>query len=178
MTNRTHRHLLGVAAAAITLGTAGLATVASSADAASHDTGRVAASAKKFTFETAATELHGKASTQVGLFHGAINAGGKDVPHAHSDRAKLPGGAITVKHPDSQSTFVPKVNAKTCYATFTIKGAFTLTHGTGRYHGITGSGTYVGHGVGYLARTKKGTCDMRSEPEVETFHVVGTGTLR
>jgi hypothetical protein len=58
-----------------------------------------------------------------------------------------------------------------------IKGRYSLTHGTGRYRGITGSGTYVGHRYGYLARTKKNQCDMRSEPTAEVFKIAGKGTL-
>jgi hypothetical protein len=129
-----------------------------------------------FTFVTAGAELAGKSNDQVGLFHGAIDGGGKDVPHAQSDVVHLPGGSITVKHPDSQSTFVPKVDQSTCYVTFKITGKFTLTHGTGRYHGVSGSGTYTGHGYGYLVRGKNGRCNMNAAPQSEVFQIAGHGT--
>jgi hypothetical protein len=180
MTDRTFRTILGASTAAIALGTLGLGAVGSSADAATHHpagVGSAAAASRKFTFVTGGTSLGGTPSKQVGLFHGAINGGGKDVPHAQSDRAHLPGGAITVKHPDKSSTYVPKIDPATCYATFKLSGSFTLTHGAGRYHGVTGSGTYVGHGYGYLARKKDGTCNMNAEPKSEIFQIIGKGSL-
>jgi hypothetical protein len=181
MTSRTLLTTLGASTAAIALGTLGLAAVGSAAHAATHHPAgadSAAAASQKFTFVTAGTTLGGKPSRQVGLFHGAINGGGKDVAHAQSDRAHLSGGGITVKHPDKTSTFVPKIDPATCYATFTLRGTFTLTHGTGRYHGVHGSGTYVGHGYGYLARKKNGTCNTNAEPKSEIFQIVGKGTLR
>ena len=140
MNSRTFRTTLGASTAAIalgTLGTLGLTAVDSEAHAATHQpagAGSAGAARQTFTFVTAGTTLGGTPSGQVGLFHGAINGGGKDVARAQSDRAHLPGGGITVKHPDKSSTFTPKIDPATCYVTFTLRGTFTLTHGTGRYH--------------------------------------------
>jgi hypothetical protein len=180
MTIRTFRTALGASTAAIALGTLALTAAGSPAHAARHHPtggGSAGAATRKLTFVTAGTTLGGTPSRQVGLFHGAINGGGKDVAHGQSDRIHLRGGAITVKHPDKTSTFVPKIDPATCYATFTLSGKFTLTHGTGRYHGISGSGTYAGRGYGYLARKKDGTCNTNAEPRSEIFQIVGKGTL-
>lgn len=177
MTSKAFRTTLGTTTAAVALGTLGLAAVTSSAHAATHH-GSAGSASKKFTFVTAGTTLGGKASRQIGLAHGAINGSGRDVPHAQTDVVHLQGGRITIKHPDKDTTFVPKVDAATCYATFTIRGSFTLVHGTGRYQGVHGAGTYVGHGYGYLARKANGSCNMNAEPKAEVFQVVGKGTLR
>lgn len=185
MTTKIIRPALGASAAAVALSTLCLAASGPSAQAATHHpaiTGGAAsapasASARRreFTFVTAGTALGGTQSQQVGIFHGAINGGGRDVPYAQSDRVHLAGGGITVKHPDAASTYVPTVDPSTCYVTFTITGRFTLTHGTGRYHGVAGRGAYVGHGYGYVARTKNGSCNLNAEPKSEVFEITATG---
>ena len=112
------------------------------------------------------------------LAHGAINAHGKDdANHDNYDVFTFANGSFRAVHPDSQSTFVPTVNKKSCYATFVITGKFTLSHGTGAYAGIKGSGTYRGNGYAFLKRTKSGACNMNAEPSVELFTVAGKGKL-
>lgn len=113
------------------------------------------------------------------LVHGAINAAGKDDPnHNNYDLLKFAHGTMRIVHPASKAKYVPKIDTKTCYASFTESGTFTLSHGTGSYAGIKGSGHYSAQGFGYLRRTKSGACDENAEPKQEIFTVHAHGKLK
>jgi hypothetical protein len=113
------------------------------------------------------------------LVHGAISAAGKDDPnHSNYDVLRFAHGSMRVVHPESQSTFVPKIDTKTCYASFTEKGKFTISHGTGRYAGIKGSGHFSAEGFAYLPRTRSGACNQNAEPTHEIFTVQAHGRLK
>jgi hypothetical protein len=175
MTSWTLRRTAGATALLLAAGGTVVTTVGvpALASAGSHHAARAGSG---FTFVTAAGDLSGKHGIQVGIFHGSISGGGKDTPLSNSDVIKLPGGSVTVKHPGSQSTFTPKVDKSTCYVSFVTKGPFTLTSGTGKYAGISGSGTFVGHGYGYAPRTSDGSCNLNKEPISEVFVVKASGT--
>jgi hypothetical protein len=113
------------------------------------------------------------------LVHGAISAAGKDDPnHNNFDVLKFPHGSMRIVHPESQAKFVPTIDTKTCYATFTEKGKFKISHGTGSYAGIKGSGRYTAKGFAYLPRTKSGACNQNTEPTHEIFTVQAHGKLK
>jgi hypothetical protein len=55
-----------------------------------------------------------------------------------------------------------KLNRATCMITITGRGTYTLSHGTGRYAGITGSGQLVTSGRQVFPRKADGTCSVTS----------------
>jgi hypothetical protein len=123
--------------------------------------------------------IGGDTNHPIVLVHGAINAAGKDDPkHNNYDVLSFAHGSMRIVHPESQAKFVPKIDKKTCYATFTESGKFTLSHGTGQFAGIHGAGRYSAHGYGYLPRTKSGACNQNAEPLHEIFTVQAHGTLK
>lgn len=133
------------------------------------------ASAKAKTEHFAIASADGHESV---VMWGAITAGGRDdASHESYDVLHLGNGTLRVTHPDSQSTFTPHLNHKTCYFSYELKGKYTVGHGTGAYQGVTGHGTYDGAGHAILARKKSGACDQNAEPKVGIFTVNGSGPI-
>jgi hypothetical protein len=87
---------------------------------------------------------------------GLFNAGGTDYQGNNKDLAVFPNGAFTIHHPGGQFTF--SLNPKTCVATLTGSGNYTLGQGYGVYKGLKGSGTYTLNGKLALNRKANGTC--------------------
>lgn len=111
--------------------------------------------------------------------HGAFVGGGKDdASHDAYDVLHLGGGTVRVNHPASQSHFKFNVNPKTCFATITGDGKYTLNHGTGRYEDVTGHGTYRFEVEDLLSRTKSGGCNMNAQPKVEVGEIKASGPSR
>src|SRR5690348_2304833 len=67
---------------------------------------------------------------------------GTDVPVTDNvDIFKFARGTVTVYHKPSTNN-QPKVDEKSCTATYTERGTWKLTDGTGKYKGATGHGQY------------------------------------
>jgi hypothetical protein len=123
--------------------------------------------------------IGGATKHPIALAHGAISAAGKDDPnHNNYDVLKFAHGSMRIVHPASKAKYVPTIDEKTCYATFTETGKFTISHGTGSYAGIKGSGHYKAQGYAYLPRTKSGACNENVEPTHEIFTVQAKGKLK
>jgi hypothetical protein len=120
------------------------------------------------------TGLHDR---QEAVMNGPIVGGGRDFSKGDRDIIHVGKSTLVVTHPDKQSKFSGHINPKTCFATFTLSGSYTLT-GTGKYASVKGHGTYVGHGQGILPRTASGSCSKRKEPAPELFTVKATGPIR
>lgn len=111
--------------------------------------------------------------------HGAFVGGGKDdASHDAYDVLHLGGGTVRVNQPASQSHFKFNVNPKTCFATITGDGKYTLNHGTGRYEDVTGHGTYRFEVEHLLSRTKSGGCNMNAQPKVEVGEIKASGPVK
>ncbi len=83
------------------------------------------------------------------------NGNGKD-----SSTAKLSDGTFVVNHPqDEQKTVSESLDSKSCAAKLVEQGRYTLSKGTGKYAGISGSGTAVLTTTATLPRLKDGKCD-------------------
>jgi hypothetical protein len=83
------------------------------------------------------------------------NGNGKD-----SSTAKLSHGTFVVNHPqDKQKTVSESLDSKSCAAKLVEQGPYTLSKGTGKYAGISGSGTAVATTTATLPRLKDGKCD-------------------
>jgi hypothetical protein len=94
---------------------------------------------------------------------GVFTAGGVDIiTSPTTDIFKFPGGTIKVRHHAVRST--PSVNSRTCLFTVSESGTYKLTGGTGKYAGISGSGTYTLSILAVLARNSKGKCSMALPP--------------
>jgi len=72
---------------------------------------------------------------------GEFTAGGTDIAGSTTDTFRFPGGTFRVTHSPGQGTH--SFDPRTCVATASSGGTFTLGHGTGRYAGISGHGTYT-----------------------------------
>jgi len=79
------------------------------------------------------------------------------------DIFKFARGTVTVYHKPTTNN-QPKVNEKSCTATFTEKGTWKLTGGTGKYTGATGQGRYSLSQFAVLQH-KDHTCDTTGEPK-------------
>ena len=112
------------------------------------------------------------------IAHGAFTGAGRDdASHNNYDILHLGGGQVRIVHPDKDSHFTYKLDPKSCFITFSITGKYTLSHGTGKYKGLTGHGTYKVKEQGITARTSSGACDMNTEPKVLAGYVNGSGPV-
>jgi hypothetical protein len=66
-------------------------------------------------------------------------------------------GKFTVTH--TAKTQRQSFNAKTCFYTFSQTGVFTLSGGTGKYKGISGSGKFALTVIGIGPKLKNGACN-------------------
>jgi hypothetical protein len=87
--------------------------------------------------------------------------------------AKLADGTFVVNHPeDKTKTVSQSLDTKSCAAKIVEEGPYTLSKGTGKYAGISGSGTAVATATATLPKTKDGKCDTSSTvtPVAGTTH--------
>jgi hypothetical protein len=173
--NRRNAGLVAVPVVAATAGA--LALVGPAAQATPHNVAHSAAAAasssQEHFFLESVNDTH-----NVYIAHGAFTRSGKDdVSHNNYDVLSFGNGRLRLTHPDSESHFTPHINPTTCYVSFTLTGKYTLGHGTGSYRGVTGHGTYQGHGQGILNRTSSGACDMNGKPKDEVYYIKGSGPV-
>ena len=91
---------------------------------------------------------------------GLFTAPGVDNEHANNtDTFKFPGGTFLVKHTTKKGTAHQSFNPKTCLFLYSEDGTFKVSGGTGKFKGISGSGTYALSVVGIGAKLKNGTCN-------------------
>ncbi len=97
------------------------------------------------------------------------NGSGED-----SSTAKLPGGTFVVNYPESeQKTVSESLDSTSCAAKLVEQGPYTITKGTGKYSGISGSGTAVLTATATLPRMKDGKCNTSTTvtPVAGTEHI-------
>jgi hypothetical protein len=104
----------------------------------------------------------------------------KDTPGGQTNYATLhfARGTLRLLAPEQ---FDWKANLRTCTATASGGGTFTIEGGTGAYRGATGKGTFTAHGILIGARGKSGACLGESAPPAAnyvTVTAVGTIALR
>lgn len=88
------------------------------------------------------------------------------------------GGTLRLVAPEQ---FDWKANLRTCSATASGGGTFTIESGTGAYRGATGKGTFRARGVLIGARSRSGKCLGENAPAAAnyvTVTLVGTIALR
>ena len=104
------------------------------------------------------------------IANGPIHARGTDrVVSETEDTLEFPDGTLSIVHKpkkEGRDTFDPV----TCYFTYTERGTYKVTGGTGDYEDARGHGRYSvnASGVG---------CDPEAEPDVFTLRIKASGPL-
>jgi hypothetical protein len=149
------RHVLLVPAVAA-LAVVGLASPAS-------------AQAKSGTehFLALSNSSNSKRLTLIGI--GPIHARGVDVQLSGTkDRFKFPAGSLLIKHNPKHNH--NSSDPKTCLQTYTERGTYSVTGGTGAYMTATGHGTY------HLTVLAVG-CSQSKPPKVFQLQIRASGPL-
>ncbi len=151
----TYKTLFATVASAVAAATVAISglTAASASPAAIH---RVPATEHFQIVEASAT-----AGTASVIATGEFTAGGTDIAGSTTDTLRFPGGTFQVMHSPGHGTH--SFDPRTCLATISSRGTMTLGHGTGRYAGISGHGTYTLTILEIAARSN-GTCNPASRP--------------
>jgi hypothetical protein len=107
---------------------------------------------------------------------GPISGTGKDVVvNDTTDKFVFSKGNVTVVHTPGSNH--ESFNPQSCTGTFTERGTFQITGGTGKYKGATGSGTYDARGTFVGTQTPDGCSDAGST-FVAFVNAKGTATVK
>ena len=109
------------------------------------------------------------------ILYGAITGHATDVQGSKSDLIKLANGTFVIKHSPGKGpqTF----NPKTCLFTLSQTGTYTVSHGTGAYKGISGSGKY--HvSVLVIGAKVNGACSQKKAPVAQQLVIDASGPLQ
>ncbi len=99
---------------------------------------------------------------------------GTDVPVTDNvDIFTFARGTVTVYHKPATNN-QPKVDKKSCTATYTERGTWKLTDGTGKYKGATGHGQYSLSQFAVLQH-KDHKCDTTGEPKFFKVKILAWG---
>ena len=165
--SRLHRRLLAVAGAAV----AALSLTV---------TGSTAASASPAWARESGTEYIQLASTSAtsptesAIVYGLFTDYGVDYPGNTVDKIVLQKGSFKVAH--SQGTGPQYFNPKTCLTIIDEHGTYRIYHGTGKYRGIRGSGTYH-FTLKLIAARVKGQCSQSQPPVVYQLIIDASGPV-
>jgi len=97
---------------------------------------------------------------------------------AHSAEMKLGRGTIRLTTTLGRGS-VPNVNPSTCLTSQTASGTYKLSHGTGKYAGLSGSGHFKTTVHFVSARNRDGSCSQKRELAYQAVvTMTGTATLR
>jgi hypothetical protein len=108
-------------------------------------------------FQAVSTSLTSNRSKLVA--YGVFNAAGVDISITSTrDRFAFPGGSFRVTHKATSSHH--HFNTRTCAGTFRERGDYQLSHGHGKYAGISGHGHYQLRGLIVARHTAHG-CSHR-----------------
>ena len=108
-------------------------------------------------FQAVSTSLTSSRSKVVA--YGVFNASGVDIATSNTrDTFKFPGGKFRVTHHATHSR--QHFSTRTCAGTFRERGTYRLSHGTGKYAGISGHGRYRLRGLIVARHTAHG-CSRR-----------------
>jgi hypothetical protein len=85
----------------------------------------------------------------------------------------LPNGTVRLVAPEK---FVWRPDFRSCSATASGGGTFTITGGTGAYRRASGKGTFTSNGVMIGARDSHGNCLAKTQPTINYVTVTLIGT--
>lgn len=104
-------------------------------------------------------------STKTGVFSvistGLFTDGGTINIFSPAPQIRLSGGDLRFRDHDRPPRYT--FSKATCLLTITGRGTYNLSHGTGKYRNITGSGSFTTRGRILYPRKPSGTC-ARSHP--------------
>ena len=100
-------------------------------------------------------------ATPVVIASGVFTDHGVNHPGAKADTFVLQRGSFQLAH--KVTSAIHHFNPKTCLGQVTLKGTYTVGHGTGTYTGISGSGTLVFDQLFIEARAS-GKCTTAKPP--------------
>jgi hypothetical protein len=118
------------------IGAASVAAVISGAGPAMASTTPAASGTLQFQIMTTSAT----ASTESIIATGLFTAGGVDHPGNTVDTVAFPGGTFKISH--SPGAGPQTFNPTTCLLTVNQHGTYTISHGTGKFAGISGHGRY------------------------------------
>ena len=163
---KTITAIIAAATTAIAISGAGMAAASA----------RPAAATTEHFQEMAASPTSDKASV---IIYGALTAAGVDTQHNNNtDTFKFPGGSFLVT-PKITSQH-QHLNTATCLLTATLNISYKISHGTGKYAGITGSGHATISDLEITARDSHGACTLSKTLLAQQVFASGQGpvTLR
>ena len=99
---------------------------------------------------------------------GVFTAPGVDHSGNKVDTVDFPGGTLQIAH--SNGTGTQHLDPKTCLMTISQHGTYKLQNGTGKYAGVSGSGTYQFTALAIGAKSG-GKC-TQSQPPVAWHQVI------
>ena len=146
--------------------------------------GMAVASARPTAATTAAEHFQEMAASPTSnqanvIVYGAFTAAGVDTQHNNdTDTFKFPGGSFLVT-PKITSQH-QHLNPATCLLTATLNISYTISRGTGRYAGITGSGHATISDLEITARGSHSACSLSKTLLAQQVFASGQGpvTLR
>jgi hypothetical protein len=89
-------------------------------------------------------------------------------------RGRLPGGSLILSHHQVWGT--QGQNPKTCLATVTSKGTYSVSKGTGPYQNVSGHGTYTLTAYAIVKKVN-GHCATKVVPYAQTELLTADGPL-
>jgi hypothetical protein len=94
------------------------------------------------------------------------------------DTFTFAGGKFKVTH--TAKTQKQSFNARTCFFSFSETGVFTLSGGTGKYKGISGSGKYALTVIGIGPKLKSGACNPSQNARLlgQQQMIAGTASVK
>ncbi len=105
---------------------------------------------------------------------GAFTAGGVDKQGNTVDTLVFPGGSIKVKH--SAGAGAGSFDPTTCLSTESLTGTYTLSDGTGKYKGVSGTGRFATSIVAW-GPIVKGKCSTTLPATAFQEIIQGTGPV-
>ena len=154
--------LIGAATTAIMISGAGIA-------AASTQT----ATATEHFHEVVASPTATKANV---IVYGAFTAAGVDQEnHNNTDTFKFPGGSFLVT--PKYTVKSEHLNKTTCLLTQNLQITYTISHGTGTYTSISGSGHGTITDLEITARNPHGACSPGKTPLAQQVIAYGQGPV-
>ena len=111
-------------------------------------------------------------ATAVLIARGPLTVGG--TINLQTGHVKLPGGTLRLSH--RQSWGRQGENPRTCLATVTSSGTYTVTGGTGPYQRVQGYGTYSLTAYAIVKKVN-GRCATNVVPYAQTEQLTATGPL-
>jgi hypothetical protein len=141
----------------------------------------VAASATSGTEHMQMMTTSATSSKMSMIVYGPLTAAGTDRQNPNgTDTFLAAGGTIGIKHTPVKGGDKQSFNPKTCLLQISEKGTYKLFGGTGKYKGVSGSGTYLMTGIGIGAKLKNGSCNPSENVPPVAWHqqINAVGTIK